>query len=208
MSSILALDRSWEPHRWIGLEEAIVLESKDLVLDHLGEAVFVYHGGTNRVSGIQSFIETSSIIVVDGAPNPRKYREPSLTNASLFQRDRQLCAYCGGHFKSSDLTRDHIHPTSKGGRDIWMNVVTACWTCNAMKGNIMPGEKLTSRALGPQMTGKMDPLFVPYVPCRAEHMVLKNRNIKADQMQYLLDRVKNKSSRIFAYAEEFFKKAA
>lgn len=205
-TNILAIDRSWEPHAWLGMEDAITLESKGLVLDHLGESIMAYHGGINRVSGVQSMIVTSSIIVIDGAPNPRKYREPALTNASLFQRDRCLCAYCGGQFKASDLTRDHVHPTSKGGRDVWMNVVSACWSCNAMKGDILPGAKLPGKSLGPQMTGRMDPLFVPYVPCRAEHMILKNRGIKADQMQFLLERVKNKQSRVFGYANEIMKK--
>lgn len=211
MTTILALDRNWDPHRWLAIGGdggAITLEAKGLVLEHLGEAIYVYHGGINRVSGKQSMIETSSIIVVNGAPNPRKYRDPALVNAALFQRDRCVCAYCGGLFKSSELTRDHIHPTSRGGRDTWMNVVTSCKSCNAMKGDLMPGEKLKDRALGPQMTRKMDPLYVPYVPCKAEHMILKNRGIKIDQMQFLLERVKNKNSRIFSYAEELMKKAA
>jgi uncharacterized protein YllA (UPF0747 family) len=51
----------------------------------------------------------------------------------------------------------------------------------------------------------MEPLYVPYVPCKAEHMILKNRHIKADQMEFLLERVKNKKSRIFDYARGMFK---
>lgn len=205
--AILTLDKMWEPHRWIPLEEAIVLESKDLIVDHLGESIFVYHGGVNRVTGERSCLETSSIIVVDGAPNPRKYKDPTLTNNSLFHRDLFLCAYCGTSHKPSELTRDHIMPTSKGGRDIWMNVVTACKECNALKGDVLPGHKLPHGAPGPQGTGHMDPLYVPYVPCKAEHMILKNRAIKADQMEFLLERVKNKKSRIFDYANEILKNA-
>lgn len=200
---ILKLDRNWEPHQWISREKAIMHEATGEVLQHLGESIFVYHGGTNRL-GVQSMLETSSIIVVDGAPNHRVHRDPALTNAALFQRDRYLCAYCGGIFHSHDLTRDHIHPTSKGGRDIWMNVVAACKSCNAMKGDVAPGVRLPNKNLGPQGTGKMDPLFVPYVPCKAEHMILKNRTIKYDQMQFLLERVKNKKSRIFEYAHDLF----
>jgi hypothetical protein len=88
-----------------------------------------------------------------------------------------------------------------------MNVVSACKECNALKGDVLPGEKLPYRQLGPQGTGKMDPLYVPYVPCKAEHMILKSKNIKYDQMQFLLDRVKNKKSRIFDYANDLFKSA-
>lgn len=203
---ILSLDKHWEPHRWLTTEQAIKLEAEQLVIDHLGEAIFVYHGGTNR-EGVQSKLETSSIIVVDGTPNHRKYKEPVLTNAALFQRDRNLCAYCGSLYHPKDLTRDHIMPVSKGGRDIWMNVVASCKSCNALKSDLLPGHKL-SGTLGPQGTGKMEPLYVPYVPCRAEHMILKNRAIKIDQMEFLLQRVTNKNSRIFKYAEDLRKKAA
>jgi 5-methylcytosine-specific restriction endonuclease McrA len=200
---VLTLDRNWEPHRWISKQDAIVHEATGEVLQHLGESIFVFHGGTNR-DGTESVLETSSIIVIDGAPSHRHHRDPALTNSALFQRDRYLCAYCGGIFRSMELTRDHIHPTSKGGRDIWMNVVAACKNCNAMKGDTPPGVKLPHGIVGPQGNYKMDPLFVPYIPCKAEHMLLKNRSIKFDQMMFLLARVKNKKSRIFDYAHDLF----
>ncbi len=197
--NILTLDKNWVPHQWIPLEEAMVLEAKGLVLQHEGEAVFMYSGGINRITEKRSELMTSSIIVVDGAPLPRNYRDPALTNTALFARDQNLCAYCGGLFKHADLTRDHIVPRSKGGKDVWMNVVTSCKTCNSLKGDVMPGEKLPFGAYGPQMTHKMDPLFVPYVPCKAEHMLMRGRNVKADQMVFLLGRIKNKAlSRVYA----------
>lgn len=62
-----------------------------------------------------------------------------LTQRNLFVRDNFICNYCG---KSKDkllaheiLTRDHIMPRDKGGRDIWTNVTTACSTCNNKKAN-------------------------------------------------------------------------
>lgn len=203
MNEILTLDRNYEPHRWISRQEAIIHEATGEVLQHLGESIYVFHGGINK-HGVQSILETSSIIVIDGAPVSRRYREPALTNSGLFQRDRQICAYCGNHFRSTDLTRDHIKPTSKGGLDIWMNVVTACKHCNALKSDTMPGHKLPNGVLGPQLTGKMDPIYVPYVPCKAEHMIMKSKSIKYDQMQFLLERVKNNKSRIFDYAADLF----
>lgn len=202
---ILTLDKNWTPHSWIDVEEAILLESKELVLDHLGESIVIYHGGVNRITGQKSFIETNSIIVVDGAPSMRKYKEPALTNSGLFQRDRFLCGYCGNTYHAHELTRDHIHPQSKGGRDTWMNTITACKDCNSLKGDIVQGQKLPNGIPGPQFTGKMEPLYLPYVPCKAEHMIMKGRHIKFDQMQFLLERVSNKKSRIFDYANDLFK---
>jgi hypothetical protein len=44
----------------------------------------------------------------------------------------------------------------------------------------------------------MDPAYVPYVPCHAEAMLMRNRGIKADQMAFLLSRIANKEkSRVY-----------
>jgi len=200
---ILVLDRNWTPHSWIDIEKAIAHEATDEVIEHLGTAIFVYHGGKNRFTGEQSKIETSSIIVVDGAPNARKYKEPALTNPSLFQRDRHVCAYCSRIYRSVDLTRDHVYPQNPlvglKGKDNWMNVVTACRSCNSLKGNMLPGQKIPhdhSGYPGPQGDGKMHPVYVPYVPCKAEHMIMKGRNIKADQMEFLISQITNPNSRV------------
>lgn len=193
--SILTLDANWMPHRWITVQEGIVYEAKGLVVDHLGQDIYIYHGGFNH-HGKQSMLKTNSIIVVDGMPSARRYKEPALTNSYLFARDQHVCAYCGGLFKDHLLTRDHITPVSRGGKDRWMNVVTACKKCNNLKGDTAPGEKLPNGMTSPQGTKTMDPLYVPYVPCKAEHMILKNRKIKADQMEFLISRIENRHSRL------------
>ncbi len=190
---ILKLDRSYRPLGWCDTDKAILHEFTGEVLEHLGEEIVLYRGGVSRMTGQESSVVTSSIIVVDGEPNMKKWHMPPvLTNASLFQRDRYVCAYCGGLFKDHLLTRDHIHPVSKGGKDVWMNVVTACKGCNGMKGNILPGEHLPHGLYSPQGTRTMDPLYVPYVPCKAEALVMKNKKILADQMAFLMERVANK----------------
>ena len=38
------------------------------------------------------------------------------------------------------LTRDHVIPISRGGKNDWGNVVTACSPCNTRKGNRLPHE--------------------------------------------------------------------
>jgi len=37
-----------------------------------------------------------------------------------------------------NLTVDHVIPKSKGGEDIWENLVTACIKCNNKKGDRTP----------------------------------------------------------------------
>jgi len=94
-----------------------------------------------------------------------------------------------------------------------MNVVASCKGCNSLKDDTLPGQKLPKdsngrQIFGPQGTGFMDALYVAYVPCKVEHMIMRNRNIKADQMQFLLERVHNRHSRIFDYAKDLFAEAA
>ena len=64
-------------------------------------------------------------------------RVATLTNEHLFLRDGHRCAYCGRHRRElgarERLTRDHLVPRSKGGADVWLNVVTACSSCNHRK---------------------------------------------------------------------------
>jgi 5-methylcytosine-specific restriction endonuclease McrA len=64
-------------------------------------------------------------------------RVARLSNEHLFLRDGHRCVYCGRHCRElgsrERLTRDHLVPRSKGGADEWLNVVTACSSCNHSK---------------------------------------------------------------------------
>ena len=195
---VLTLDKTWTPHSWISKNEAITYEAKGMVLQNLGDDFIQYRGGENSLTHKQSELITTSIIVVDGLAIGRRHVPPSLTNVALFQRDRHLCAYCVQVFQYNELTRDHVHPTSKGGRDNWMNVVTACKSCNNLKDDMMPGEMLPKGFYSAQGTRYMELAYVPYVPCPAESMIMRNASIRADQMQFLLERISNKEqSRLY-----------
>jgi 5-methylcytosine-specific restriction endonuclease McrA len=50
------------------------------------------------------------------------------------------CHYCGGVFKPSELTLDHIVPVARGGRSTKGNCVPACKECNNRKKNLLPVE--------------------------------------------------------------------
>lgn len=182
MALILQLDVNGQPNAWISWQDAAIYHTKGLVAWSIGDHETVIRGGHNRLTGKQSVIRTSSIIAVKGqAAGKRRHRTPSLNNRELFRRDRHMCAYCGGVFKESNLSRDHIQPRSRGGADIWMNVVTCCAKCNQKK-----GDKTLDEA-GFQL------LYAPYIPSRAEHLILANRNILADQMEFLLSFIDEKS---------------
>jgi len=67
-------------------------------------------------------------------------RRPAFTRFNVFLRDCFHCQYCGDDFPTQDLTFDHVVPRSRGGRTVWRNVVTACSSCNLLKGNRLPRE--------------------------------------------------------------------
>ena len=179
---VLQLDVSGRPQAWITTREAALLYACDGVAWTLGRACQVLRGGTQRSTGLQSRIEVHPILAVKGAIPSRAWRQtPAITNPKLFVRDRHVCAYCGGRFGFDLLTREHIVPTSRGGRDTWMNCITACRACNGRKGNRMPEE------------AHMSLLFLPYVPSLHEDMILRGRRIVVDQMDFLLASVPRSS---------------
>jgi 5-methylcytosine-specific restriction endonuclease McrA len=172
---VLQLDVSGRPQAWITAKEAAIVYASDGVAWTLGDAFHVLRGGMQRATGRQSRIEVHPIIAVKGTVPSRAWRHtPALTNPKLFNRDRGICAYCGGHFAFDDLTREHIVPTSRKGDDGWMNCITACRGCNGKKGNRLPEE------------ARMSLLYLPYVPTLHEDMILRGRRILADQMEFLL----------------------
>lgn len=63
------------------------------------------------------------------------YRPIPFCRKNILLRDGCQCQYCGERFSPEDLTLDHVIPISRGGKDCWGNVVTACRSCNNKKGN-------------------------------------------------------------------------
>lgn len=181
MERVLKLDKTGRPDSWITPGRAVYYYFNDKVKWSHGDLIRVW-GGHNLETGEKSYFDVNSIIAVRN--RVVKQGTPALDNRALFARDRQICGYCGNHFVQADLTRDHIHPLSKGGINHWSNVVTSCKSCNNRKGDHLL-ENIN-----------MELLYVPYVPDYAESLILRNRSIKADQMDYLMGFVKNKNSRL------------
>jgi 5-methylcytosine-specific restriction endonuclease McrA len=175
---ILALDTAGTPRNWVSAETAVGYYARSLVVYGIGKRQLVFRGGRQR-NGERSVIRVDNIIAVRGVDHASAMYQgvPRLSNTKLFARDRRLCAYCGERFRTSALSREHVVPVSRGGRDVWTNVVTACRDCNARKSDRTPEES------------GMRLLYLPYVPSRWEDFILANRDIRADQMEYLLAKV-------------------
>jgi len=171
---LLSLDAHGRVLDWMSWQDAACLYARGAVAWTLGDPCLTVHGGQCRATGIQSIIDLHPIVAAKGHARPHALDPtPALTNAALFARDQHLCLYCGHEFPRPHLTRDHVVPLSKGGRDAWENVVSACFHCNSRKGGRTPQQ------------ASMPLLAVPYRPSWIEHLILSNRHILADQMAFL-----------------------
>lgn len=171
---ILAVDMGGRPYDWLHWQQVVRLYARKEIAWETGDALYRIRGGINSRTRKWSEIQLNSIVSVQGANSTAVYETiPALSNRALFARDEYLCMYCGGQFSSSLLTRDHVIPRARGGRDLWDNVITACKACNNRKG-----------AMTPEQAG-MPLLAVPYVPNHAEYLILANRRVLADQMAFL-----------------------
>lgn len=173
-SKVLRLNKAGTPIAWLSWQETATLLVKNQVLWSIGDTAHTVRGGYNK-AGIRSELVLPSIIACDGRVDNHAFT-PALSNSLLFARDQQLCMYCGLEFHVRDLSRDHIIPTSRGGKDIWTNCITACRRCNNRKGSHTPEE------------ANMQLLAIPFAPNRYEFFYLSNRDVLIDQMEFLKSR--------------------
>lgn len=174
---VLRTDVAGLPLEWIGYKEAVRLYALGQVAYILGSTVYRLRGGVNAGTGHRSIVEISSILATYGksiaASRLASGYIPPVSNGALFKRDAYLCLYCGQHFSSADLSRDHITPLSQGGTDEWRNLATSCRRCNNHKAGRTPEQA------GLQL------IAVPFTPSYAEYIYLKGKRILTDQMQFL-----------------------
>lgn len=182
---ILAVTPGGRPNGWLHWKEAAAHYATNDVVWSLGEPVMTLTGGKNNNNDV-SLIELAPIISVTGMGTRIVEDKPVLlTNLTLFKRDQNICMYCGNPFGNKMLTRDHVIPRGQGGRDVWNNVVSACSPCNSSKDCRTPAQ------------AHMPLLALPYTPNYIESFILTNKNIVADQMEFLKLQLPNKKRECF-----------
>lgn len=181
---LLSLDAYGRVLDWMSWQDATCLYARGAVSWTLGDPCLTIHGGICRMTGERSTMDLHPIVAARGHARAHALDPtPALTNAALFARDAHLCLYCGRDVPRQHLTRDHVVPLSRGGRDIWENVVAACFHCNSRKGGRTPQQ------------ARMPLLAVPFRPSWIEHLILSNRNILADQMEFLKSHLPKRARR-------------
>lgn len=187
-AKILRLNLAGQPIEWLNWRECVSLYARDIIVWSLGGIVRRAYGGHSRITGLQTYVDLPAIVAVDGERIAPMRLDPPLTNGGLFLRDNCLCMYCGQPFTMGQLSRDHVHPVSRGGLDRWENVVAACRRCNQHKGN----------ALLTEIDMKL--LALPYRPNPYEYLALMNNDrIRGDQMEYLRPKFSNYKARYIGF---------
>jgi CRISPR/Cas system Type II protein with McrA/HNH and RuvC-like nuclease domain len=124
----LVLDSSFMARSIISTERAFVISYK-------GNADIVHeHPESFKLVNPELDIKKPSIIRVYKYVNQIIQKVP-LSRENVYRRDNFECVYCGDNNRKT-LTLDHVIPQSKGGKDAWDNLVTACRRCNSEKSNL------------------------------------------------------------------------
>ena len=67
---------------------------------------------------------------------------------------KHTCCYCGKKFETKELTLDHVHPRSRGGKTEWLNIVLSCYPCNTIKNDKTPAEAGMRMKYQPEIPSK------------------------------------------------------
>lgn len=128
----VVLNSSHEPLAVVSAEDGLVLTLK-------GKAIIleVHQDRTFRTVREEYPVPTQIVLKEYRKTGAKYYGKAQLNQRNLFVRDDYTCCYCGRtvlDLRASEyLTRDHVVPRSRGGQDVWTNVVTACSSCNHKK---------------------------------------------------------------------------
>ena len=131
MKKCLVLNCSYEPLSIIGWRKAFVLCNFSVDDRPSARVEKEYDETFNTIN--DTFKKPSVIVLRKQIPiRPRRVR---LSSEAVFKRDNNFCQYCGVKCNSKNISVDHIIPKSKGGKNTWSNLVTACFSCNNKKGS-------------------------------------------------------------------------
>jgi 5-methylcytosine-specific restriction endonuclease McrA len=85
------------------------------------------------------------------------------SRTNVLTRDNFTCQYCGKRAPRRELNYDHVNPRKLGGRTVWENIVTSCYSCNSRKAGRTP-EQAKMKLLRRPYRPKELPLSVPAIP--------------------------------------------
>jgi 5-methylcytosine-specific restriction endonuclease McrA len=147
--SVLVLNRSWvavhvaDVRRALGLvyrDVARVVSPEDFSTYDFDDWKEMSVAANDRCINATNFRIMVPEVIVLRYFNEFIRKEVRFSRRNIFERDHNVCQYCGKRFAKPDLTIDHVIPRSCGGCDSWTNLVLACVRCNVKKGSKTPEE--------------------------------------------------------------------
>ena len=123
----LVLNQDYSPISICSIQRAFVLVFMEKV-----EMVETFNG--SKFHTIDQAFPIPAVIKLQRYINI-PYKSVELSRNNIFRRDNFECQYCQS---TKELTLDHLIPRSKGGKSTWKNLVTACKSCNSIKGDETP----------------------------------------------------------------------
>jgi 5-methylcytosine-specific restriction endonuclease McrA len=124
------LDASYDPVNPVSARRALTLFLK-------GKASILREHPTLSINTTNDLFSVPTLILLHRMVSRKAKGNAQLNQPNLFIRDKFTCQYCNRHRTELQngefLTRDHVHPRSLGGKDVWDNVVAACNKCNNKK---------------------------------------------------------------------------
>jgi len=118
----------------------------------------------------------------------KTHRQVRFSRTNIYIRDDFTCQYCGksverDELRVSDLSFDHVVPSSRGGKTTWENIITSCKPCNKRKADRLPKE------------ADMPLLSKPYLPQHINNVLeyrLRGRKVPSEWRDFLADDAKVK----------------
>lgn len=123
--STLVLNATYEPLGVVPVKRGVTLILEDKV-DVLEE-----HDEPFRSKEVE-FKQPSVVRLRYYVKIPYSAKVP-LNRSLLFARDNYTCQFTHCNRRAENI--DHVHPRSKGGKNVWENVVASCERCNSKKAN-------------------------------------------------------------------------
>jgi 5-methylcytosine-specific restriction endonuclease McrA len=161
---VLVLNASFEPLHVCSIKRAVTL-----LMHEIAERV---EDGTELLHSPSTSMSVPSVIRLRRyVKRPPRYHI-AFNRRNVFRRDNHSCQFCGK--VGGDLTLDHVVPRSRGGKNSWENIVTACRECNSKKRDRTPFEakmKLSREPYAPKFVfssaygqaPKLDPIWEKYL---------------------------------------------
>ena len=128
MRSALVLNATYEPLSVVSARRAICLVLCD-------KAEVIADDGT-VVHSERLTLASPIVIRLRYVVKVPYHRNATMSRRAVFARDHHRCGYCG---ETADSI-DHVMPRSRGGKNVWENVIAACRGCNLRKRDRTPEE--------------------------------------------------------------------